>query len=158
MPSKKRNGKGRGFDGWLENLLDDHPERVVFVLVLLFAFAALEPFLTWGYSSFWREVLGNVRDSLMNILSAGSILLGFYSIHQAVSFRNKDAAQKAAEDRKHEEEHRELVSGQDEIKDLLGGIAVKNGLNTPRSSLGDENEDKKPPTEGDSLSVQDTTT
>lgn len=151
MPSKHRNGKGRSFGDWLEDLLDRHPEPVVFILVLLFAFAVLEPFLTQSLPYFWQTMIQNVRAALMNVVSAASILLGFYAIHQATSFRSEDAIQKRIDDLRIERMYKKILD------QLTAQNKKENGLDNPRSPIGDGNEDPKPPIGGDGLSGKDST-
>ena len=149
MPSKKKNGEDRSFGDWLEDLLDKRPEVVVFVLVIVFAFTALGPFLARGDFSDFRQLLNDAREALVNVL-------GVYAIHQATSFRNESAEEKARDDLRREREQRALENGLTEIKNLLKttltAVEQTNGLMTSRGMNGDS---RNPGTGGGGSSLSD---
>lgn len=158
LPSKKKNGEDRSFGDWLEDLLDKHPEVVVFVLVIVFAFTALGPFLARGDFSDFRQLLNDAREALVNVIGVASVLLGVYAIHRATSFRNESAEEKARDDLRREREQRALENGLTEIKNLLKttltAVEQTNGLMTSRGMNGDSR-NPKPGGGGSSLSDQD---
>lgn len=164
MPSKKKGGKNRSFGDWLEYLLKQRPDLVVFVLILLLAFSALGPFLTRDLSVFWRSLFGDIRETLMNVISMTSVLLGFYAIHQATSFRDESAEEKAEDDRRRAREQKQLEERVSELKSLLRTVLTavesKNGLGSPRATIGASGKDTEstPSAGGNSLSGKDTTT
>ena len=156
MPSKKKNGEDRSFGDWLEDLLDKRPEVVVFVLVIVFAFTALCPFLARGDFSDFRQLLNDAREALVNVIGVVSVLLGVYAIHQATSFRNESAEEKARDDLRREREQRALENGLTEIKNLLKttltAVEQTNGLMTSRGMNGDS---RNPGTGGGGSSLSD---
>ena len=145
MPSKKKNGEDRSFGDWLEDLLDKRPEVVVFVLVIVFAFTALGPFLARGDFSDFRQLLNDAREALVNVIGVVSVLLGVYAIHQATSFRNESAEEKARDDLRREREQRALENG-------LTAVEQTNGLMTSRGMNGDS---RNPGTGGGGSSLSD---
>lgn len=152
MPSRNTNGKnGRDPGYWLEYLLDKHPGLVAFVLVLVVAFAMLEPFLAPGLPYDVQGTVEKAWQALMNLVSAGSVLLAIYAIHQATSFRNADAAQKREDDKRATERYQRILD------ELMKENKKKMGTGLPRGEVGKKNEDKIPPTDDSVLSVDDKT-
>lgn len=160
MPSKKRSGKDHGFGDWLENLFENRPELIVFILVLLLAFSIGAPFMAWDLSDYWQTMLGSVRESVLNGIGVVSVFLGLYAIHQATVFKRESDREKTADDLRRKLERRALENSLAEIKDNLRVVLYSTRrleeLVTARVGRG-ENKEWGTADDGDSLSGKDTT-